>query len=173
MMNKGLEFIEAKWLFGLHENDIEVVLHPQSTIHSMVQYVDGSVIAQLGNPDMRTPIAYGLSYPNRFDSGVKPIDFSSLADFTFSAPSKTRYPNLYLAIEACKQGQAATTAINAANEIAVDAFLKGRIKFTDIANINQQVLLESDLIELTSIPQVLEYDEQSRALAKTILRKLN
>ncbi|MFT5541718.1 MAG: 1-deoxy-D-xylulose-5-phosphate reductoisomerase [Glaciecola sp.] len=173
MMNKGLEFIEAKWLFGLHENDIEVVLHPQSTIHSMVQYTDGSVIAQLGNPDMRTPISYGLSYPQRISSGVEPLDFSSLADFTFSKPSKSRYPNLYLAIEACKQGQSATTAINAANEVAVDAFLNGRIKFTDIANINEQVLQKSDSIELTSIAQVLEHDEQARSLAKTILRKLN
>jgi 1-deoxy-D-xylulose-5-phosphate reductoisomerase len=171
MMNKGLEFIEAKWLFGLHENDIEVVLHPQSTIHSMVQYTDGSVIAQLGNPDMRTPIAYGLSYPDRISSGVDALDFSSLADFTFSKPGKSRYPNLYLAIEACKQGQSATTAINAANE--VNAFLDGRIKFTDIATINEQVLQKSVPIELTSIAQVIEYDEQARLLAQTIIRKLN
>jgi 1-deoxy-D-xylulose-5-phosphate reductoisomerase len=173
MMNKGLEFIEAKWLFGLHENDIEVVLHPQSTIHSMVQYTDGSVIAQLGNPDMRTPIAYGLSFPERIHSGVDAVDFSSLCDFSFSKPDEARYPNLYLAIEACKQGQAATTAINAANEVAVDAFLKGQIKFTDIAKVNQQALQKTDLIELTSIVQVLEHDEEARSLARELVRKLN
>jgi len=173
MMNKGLEFIEAKWLFGLHESDIEVVLHPQSTIHSMVQYTDGSVIAQLGNPDMRTPIAYGLSFPERIHSGVNAVDFSSLCDFSFSKPDAARYPNLYLAIEACKQGQAATTAINAANEIAVAAFLQGQIKFTDIAKVNQQVLQKTDLIELTSIVQVVEHDEEARSLARELVRKLN
>ncbi|MFT6331486.1 MAG: 1-deoxy-D-xylulose-5-phosphate reductoisomerase [Bermanella sp.] len=173
MMNKGLEFIEAKWLFGLHEDDIEVVLHPQSTIHSMVQYVDGSIIAQLGNPDMRTSIAYGLSFPDRITSGVEAVDFSSLTDFSFSKPDKNRYPSLYLAIEACKQGQAATTAINAANEVAVDAFLKGQIKFTDIAKVNQQVLQKTNSIELTSIVQVLEHDTEARVLAQQIVRKLN
>jgi 1-deoxy-D-xylulose-5-phosphate reductoisomerase len=173
MMNKGLEFIEAKWLFGLHEDDIEVVLHPQSTIHSMVQYVDGSIIAQLGNPDMRTSIAYGLSFPDRITSGVEAVDFSSLTDFSFSKPDQNRYPNLYLAIEACKQGQAATTAINAANEVAVDAFLKGQIKFTDIAKVNQHVLQKTDFIELTCIVQVLEHDAEARILAQQIVRKLN
>jgi 1-deoxy-D-xylulose-5-phosphate reductoisomerase len=173
MMNKGLEFIEAKWLFGLHENDIEVVLHPQSTIHSMVQYVDGSVIAQMGNPDMRTPIAYGLSFPERITSGVDSLDFSSLADFSFSKPERSRYPNLYLAMQACEEGQAATTAINAANEVAVDAFLQGQIKFTDIAKVNEQVLQQSDLIELTSIVQVLEHDAEARSLAQQLVRKLN
>jgi 1-deoxy-D-xylulose-5-phosphate reductoisomerase len=173
MMNKGLEFIEAKWLFGLHEDDIDVVLHPQSTIHSMVQYVDGSVIAQLGNPDMRTSIAYGLSFPERITSGVEAVDFSSLTDLSFSKPDQNRYPNLYLAIEACKQGQAATTAINAANEVAVDAFLQGKIKFTDIAEVNQQVLQKTDFIELTCIVQVLEHDAEARILAQQIVRKLN
>jgi 1-deoxy-D-xylulose-5-phosphate reductoisomerase len=173
MMNKGLEFIEAKWLFGLHEDDIEVVLHPQSTIHSMVQYADGSIIAQLGNPDMRTSIAYGLSFPDRITSGVEAVDFSSLTDFSFSKPDKNRYPSLYLAIEACKQGQAATTAINAANEVAVDAFLKRQIKFTDIAKVNQQVLQKTNFIELTSIVQVLEHDTEARVLAQQIVRKLN
>ena len=111
MMNKGLEFIEAHWLFGVAANDIEVVLHPQSTIHSMVQYIDGSVIAQLGQPDMRTPIAYGLAYPKRIDAGVAPLDFSSLSDFTFSKPCYERYPNLKLAIDACHAGQYATTQL--------------------------------------------------------------
>lgn len=166
MMNKGLEFIEAKWLFGLHEDDIEVVLHPQSTIHSMVQYLDGSVIAQMGNPDMRTPIAYGLSYPKRISSGVEPLDFSSLKDFTFSQPTKEKYPNLYLCIEACKQGQSATTRLNAANEIAVEAFLNKQIGFTDIAKINETVLNSMSCSSMTSIQQILAHDAEARAVAR-------
>lgn len=171
MMNKGLEFIEAKWLFGLKESDIEVVIHPQSTIHSMVQYVDGSVIAQLGNPDMRTPIAYGLSFPDRIESGVAPLDFSSLADFSFTKPEKQRYPNLYLAIEACKQGQSSTTVLNAANEVAVQAFLDDKISFLDIAIINQETLQQLEQIELDSIAQVIEHDGLARRTANTILGK--
>jgi len=172
MMNKGLEFIEAKWLFGLNENHIEVVLHPQSTIHSMVQFIDGSVIAQLGNPDMRTPIAYGLSYPQRINSGVEPLDFSRLKDFTFSTPDEARYPNLYLCIEACKAGQAATTALNAANEIAVEAFLHGKIGFTDIATINQKVMNKIELKKMSSIQHVLEHDQYSRVLAAQTVRAM-
>ena len=139
----------------------------------MVQYVDDSVIAQMGNPDMRTPIAYGLSFPERISSGVDSLDFSSLADFSFSKPEPSRYPNLYLAMQACEKGQAATTAINAANEVAVDAFLQGKIKFTDIAKVNEQVLQQTDLIELTSIVQVLEHDQEARSLAQQLVRKLN
>jgi 1-deoxy-D-xylulose-5-phosphate reductoisomerase len=172
MMNKGLEFIEAKWLFGLKESDIEVVIHPQSTIHSMVQYVDGSVIAQLGNPDMRTPIAYGLSFPERIESGVEPLDFASLADFSFTKPEKQRYPNLYLAIDACKQGQSSTTVLNAANEVAVQAFLDAKISFLDIARINQETLQQLEYIELDSIAQVIEHDSLARRTANTILGKL-
>ncbi|WP_110428412.1 1-deoxy-D-xylulose-5-phosphate reductoisomerase [Glaciecola sp. KUL10] len=173
MMNKGLEFIEAKWLFGLKEKDIEVVLHPQSTIHSMVQYLDGSVIAQMGNPDMRTPIAYGLSYPKRISSGVEPLDFSTLKDFTFSQPTKEKYPNLYLCIEACKQGQSATTRLNAANEVAVDAFLRKEITFTDIAKVNQTVLETIPCSKMTSIQQILEHDALARASANTVIRALS
>ena len=123
MMNKGLEFIEAKWLFNVQAEDIEVVLHPQSTIHSMVQYQDGSVIAQMGNPDMRTPIAHALAYPDRIESGVAPLDFFNITALEFQAVDFKRYPNLRLAIEACKRGQAACTALNAANEISVADFL--------------------------------------------------
>lgn len=119
MMNKGLEFIEAKWLFNLSPDDIQVVLHPQSTIHSMVQYRDGSVLAQMGNPDMRTPIAHALAFPERIDAGVEPLDFFNIKSFEFEQPDYARYPNLKLCIEACRQGQAACTALNAANEIAV------------------------------------------------------
>ena len=169
MMNKGLEFIEAKWLFGVDESKIEVVIHPQSTIHSMVQYIDGSVIAQLGNPDMCTPIAYGLSYPERIDAGVANLDFASLRDFSFSTACKTRYPNLYLAIDACKHGQTATTALNASNEIAVDAFLQGQVSFTDIHSLNAQVLDSIDLPILASIDEIMAFDAQVRVKTQSIL----
>lgn len=172
MMNKGLEFIEAKWLFGMDESDIEVVLHPQSTIHSMVQYIDGSVIAQMGNPDMRTPIAYGLSYPERIHSGVANLDFSTLRDFSFSSPCKKRFPNLYLAIEASKQGQAATTALNAANELAVHAFLQEKINFTQINQVNDMTLQKHGHGNLTCIDSILEHDHLSRESAQAFVNTM-
>lgn len=172
MMNKGLEFIEAKWLFGFSEQDIEVVIHPQSTIHSMVQYVDGSVIAQMGNPDMRTPIAHGLSYPQRIESGVEPLNFSTLQDFSFSKPCQQRFPNLYLAIQASQQGQAATTALNAANEVAVDAFLNEKINFTQINHVNDMVLQQQGQGSLHCIDSILEHDKESRLLAQSAIVKL-
>ena len=172
MMNKGLEFIEAKWLFNCSADDIEVVIHPQSMIHSMVQYQDGSVIAQMGQPDMRTPIAYGLSYPERIDAGVAPLDFSQICDFTFTKPDYHRYPNLALAIEACKTGQAATTAVNAANEIAVAAFLNKQIGFTDIYKVNADVLNRIAITNLSSIDDVLAQDNEARVLAKHILKTM-
>lgn len=171
MMNKGLEFIEACWLFGLKPDDIQVVLHPQSTIHSMVQYVDGSVIAQMGNPDMRTPIAYGLAHPARIDAGVAPLDFSTLKDLTFSTPCPERFPNLYLAIEACKSGQSATTRLNAANEIAVDAFLNGKISFLQIAEINEKVLNRFEPTVVSSIQHIRELDKQARLAAITMVEE--
>lgn len=122
MMNKGLEYIEAKWLFNAARDQLKVVIHPQSVIHSMVQYCDGSVLAQMGEPDMATPIAYSMSYPERISAGVKPLDFTKVGELTFLEPDFERYPCLKLAIEACYTGQHATTGLNAANEIAVDAF---------------------------------------------------
>lgn len=172
MMNKGLEFIEAFWLFGLTVDDIDVVLHPQSTIHSMVQYRDGSVIAQLGQPDMRTPIAYGLAYPERIEAGVKSLDFTQLSDFTFSKPCYERYPNLKLAIDACKNGQYATTQLNAANEIAVEAFLNGHIGFNDIATVNGETLNQLEPTTVSSIQQVLEIDGQARKQALRVIEGL-
>lgn len=172
MMNKGLEFIEAKWLFNCDADDIEVVIHPQSMIHSMVQYQDGSVIAQMGQPDMRTPIAYGLSYPERIDAGVAPLDFSQICDFTFTKPDYNRYPNLALAIDACKTGQAATTAVNAANEIAVAAFLNKQIGFTDIYKVNAEVLNRIAITNLSNIADVLAQDNEARTLAKNILKTM-
>lgn len=173
MMNKGLEFIEARWLFGLDNDDIEIVLHPQSTIHSMVQYVDGSVIAQMGAPDMRTPIAHALAYPARIKSGVSPLDFSQLRDFTFSTPCPERYPNLYLALRAARMGQSACTTLNAANEINVAAFLAGHISFTDIARCNAQVLDVHEITSLTTIEQVIQCDQYARAVAQSIILELS
>ncbi|MEW6991273.1 1-deoxy-D-xylulose-5-phosphate reductoisomerase [Colwelliaceae bacterium 6441] len=172
MMNKGLEFIEAKWLFNVEPDDIQVVLHPQSTIHSMVQYKDGSVIAQMGNPDMRTPIAHALAFPERIDSGVEPLDFFNTPSFDFEQPNYARYPNLKLAIEACKQGQAACTALNAANEIAVDAFLNNYIKFTDIFKINETSVKKFVSEKVDNIDEVLFLDNSARKYAHTIVEKM-
>lgn len=172
MMNKGLEFIEARWLFGLQSKDIQVVLHPQSIIHSMVAYRDGSVLAQMGNPDMRTPIAHGLAYPQRIDSGVAPLDFQQLAAFSFCLPDKTRYPNLYLAIEASNAGQYATTVLNAANEVAVAAFLAGNIGFTHINQVNQECLQQTVSSHLADIDAVIACDLKARDRAKHIISNL-
>ena len=173
MMNKGLEFIEASWLFGLDNDDIDIVLHPQSTIHSMVQYVDGSVIAQMGAPDMRTPIAHALAYPARIKSGVNPLDFNQLRDFTFSTPCPERYPNLYLALRAARMGQSACTTLNAANEINVAAFLAGHISFTDIARCNAQVLDAHEISSLTTIEQVIQCDQNAREVAQSAILELS
>lgn len=173
MMNKGLEYIEARWLFDTKPDQIEVVIHPQSVIHSMVQYVDGSVIAQLGNPDMRTPIAYALSYPERIKSGVSPLSFSELNNFSFEKPDFERFPCLKLAIEACYEGQGATTSLNAANEVAVAAFLARQIKFTDIAIINELVLSSLAASSALCLDAILEIDLKARALALTHIKRLH
>ncbi|WP_339722267.1 1-deoxy-D-xylulose-5-phosphate reductoisomerase [uncultured Paraglaciecola sp.] len=173
MMNKGLEFIEARWLFGLEATDIEVVLHPQSIIHSMVQYLDGSVIAQMGNPDMRTPIAHALAYPERIESGVPPLDFKQLADFSFTEPEIARYPNLELAMQASNAGQYATTTLNAANEVAVAAFLQGQIGFMQIAQVNNECLQQTSTHNLESIEAVLESDKTARRLSASIIDNLS
>jgi 1-deoxy-D-xylulose-5-phosphate reductoisomerase len=173
MMNKGLEFIEAKWLFNVEPEDIEVLLHPQSTIHSMVQYKDGSVIAQMGNPDMRTPIAHALSFPERIESGVEPLDFFGTPSFDFQAVDYAKYPNLKLAIEACKSGQGACTALNAANEIAVEAFLNKKIKFTDIYKINETSVNKFVSEEVTSINNVMDLDKRVREFTMSLLVKYN
>ncbi|MBU3022125.1 1-deoxy-D-xylulose-5-phosphate reductoisomerase [Aestuariibacter sp. A3R04] len=172
MMNKGLEFIEACWLFGATAKDITVVLHPQSVVHSMVQYTDGSVIAQLGNPDMRTPIAYGLAWPERINAGVAPLDFAQMRDLSFDSPCYERYPNLQLAIMACEAGQAATTRLNAANEVAVAAFLEGQIGFTRIAEINQETLNRMEPTIVSSLQQILEEDQKARQMALSLVRGL-
>lgn len=169
MMNKGLEYIEAKWLFNASREQLKVVIHPQSVIHSMVQYRDGSTLAQLGEPDMATPIALTLSYPERIQAGVKPLDFTQIGELTFLAPDYNRYPCLKLAIDACYEGQHATTALNAANEIAVEAFLNRKLPFTDIAAVNSWVTSKicamNAQLSCDSLESILEVDRIARALA--------
>ncbi|MBW8182466.1 1-deoxy-D-xylulose-5-phosphate reductoisomerase [Shewanella nanhaiensis] len=172
MMNKGLEYIEARWLFNASVEQLKVVIHPQSVIHSMVQYRDGSVIAQLGNPDMRTPIAHCMSYPQRINSGVEPLDFFKVGQLSFLEPDFTRFPCLALAIDACNQGQEATTILNAANEISVAAFLDNKIKFTDIAKVNETCLSQVAKQALNSIDDILALDVQTRAYASEWVNKI-
>ena len=162
MMNKGLEYIEARWLFNASEEEMEIIIHPQSIIHSMVRYQDGSVIAELGMPDMCTPIAYAMSYPDRIASSVPALDFTQISSLTFSQPDFNRYPCLKLAIEAFNQGQAATTALNAANEMAVAAFLQNKIGFMDIAKQVATVLEALDFPEPTTIEDVFAIDLWAR-----------
>lgn len=166
MMNKGLEYIEARWLFNASADEMEIIIHPQSIIHSMVRYIDGSVIAQMGNPDMRTPIAHTMAYPNRIDAGVAPLDFFKLKELTFIEPDFARYPNLKLAIDAFAAGQYATTAMNAANEVAVDAFLNEKIRFTDIVEVNRQVVENISPIQVKEIADVLHIDKLARDVAQ-------
>ncbi|MFB2801397.1 1-deoxy-D-xylulose-5-phosphate reductoisomerase [Shewanella seohaensis] len=172
MMNKGLEFIEARWLFNAQKDQLKVVIHPQSVIHSMVQYRDGSVIAQMGNPDMRTPIAHCMSYPQRISSGVEPLDFFKVGQLSFCEPDFNRFPCLALAIAACAQGQEATTVLNAANEIAVEAFLQGLIGFTHIAKVNEACLSSVPKRAMTSIDDIIALDAQTRIYAREQLAKL-
>ncbi|MEE2001689.1 1-deoxy-D-xylulose-5-phosphate reductoisomerase [Alkalimonas sp. MEB108] len=170
MMNKGLELIEAHWLFHCPVEQIEVVIHPQSVIHSMVQYQDGSVIAQLGQPDMCTPIAYAMAYPERISTQVAPLDFSTLSALSFSSAERSRFPNLYLAIDACRYGQAATTALNAANEVAVSAFLAGQLRFDQIALVNAAVLEQFAVATATELEAILELDQQARMVAEHFIQ---
>lgn len=172
MMNKGLEYIEARWLFNASADEMEIIIHPQSIIHSMVRYIDGSVIAQMGNPDMRTPIAHTMAYPNRIDAGVAPLDFFKLKELTFIEPDFARYPNLKLAIDAFAAGQYATTAMNAANEVAVDAFLNEKIRFTDIVEVNRQVVENIAPIQVKEIADVLHIDKLAREVASQTLLQL-
>ena len=166
MMNKGLEYIEARWLFNASADEMEIIIHPQSIIHSMVRYIDGSVIAQMGNPDMCTPIAHTMAYPKRINSGVAPLDFFKLKELTFIEPDFARYPNLKLAIDAFSEGQYATTAMNAANEVAVEAFLNERIRFIDIVNVNRAVVENIAPIKVQEIADVLHIDKLARELAE-------
>lgn len=173
MMNKGLEVIEAHWLFNATSSQIEVVVHPQSVIHSMVEYNDGSVLAQLGNPDMRTPIAYGLGYPNRLTSGVSSLDLLKIGRLDFCAPDQHMFPCLRLAYEALDAGGTAPAILNAANEVAVEAFLADQIGFMDIPVLIESVLTASSIEAVTSIPQLVDVDASARRDARSWLKTLS
>ena len=172
MMNKGLELIEAHWLFNCPPDKLEVVIHPQSVIHSMVRYRDGSVLAQLGNPDMRTPIAYCLGLPERIDSGVGDLDFDALSALTFQKPDFDRFPCLKLAYEAMNAGGAAPCVLNAANEASVAAFLDGQIKFTDIAKTVAHCLAQDFSDDLGNIENLLAQDAVTRRQAQEFIAAL-
>ena len=171
MMNKGLELIEACWLFAARPDQVEVVIHPQSVIHSLVDYVDGSMLAQLGNPDMRTPIAHAMAWPERITSGVAPLDLCALARMDFIAPDLERFACLRLAIEAAQAGASAPIVLNAANEIAVAAFLQERIRFTQIPQLIEDVLNRQQASSVQSLEQVIAVDQQARQYANTWLTK--
>ncbi len=170
LMNKGLEVIEAHWLFNAHPSQIEVIVHPQSIIHSMVEYVDGSVLAQLGNPDMRTPIAYGLGYPDRLTSGVSSLDLLTTARLDFCAPDMVKFPCLRIAYEALNMGGTAPAILNAANEIAVEAFLAEKIGFMDIPQLIESILTATNIETVESIEQLVVVDYDARQAAKRWLQ---
>ena len=165
MMNKGLEVIEACWLFDTTPDQVQVVLHPQSIIHSLVEYVDGSVLAQLGNPDMRTPIAHALAWPERITSGVAPLDLFAIARLDFQPPDETRYPCLRLARQALQAGGTATAILNAANEVAVAKFLSEQIRFTDIARVVEATLENVTAHAATTLEVILGDDQAARVFA--------
>jgi 1-deoxy-D-xylulose-5-phosphate reductoisomerase len=165
MMNKGLEVIEARWLFEMPAERIEVLIHPQSIVHSLVEYVDGSVIAQLSNPDMRVPIAHALAYPERIESGVKSLDLAALKTLSFERPDETRFPCLPLAYAALRAGGTAATALNAANEIAVEAFLAKRLPFTAIAQVIADSLAALPARAANGLEEILAADDQARRFA--------
>ena len=173
MMNKGLEVIEAHWLFNVPPEQIEVVIHPQSVVHSLVQYVDGSVIAELGNPDMRTPIAHALAYPERIASGVAALDLFKFAELRFERPDFERFPCLGLAYRALREGDSAPATLNAANEIAVQAFLDGVIGFTMIPKVIGSVMDLLPIVKLASLADVLAADSAARRTAEQIIQKIN
>ncbi|MCO8163299.1 1-deoxy-D-xylulose-5-phosphate reductoisomerase [Pseudomonas sp. 21LCFQ010] len=165
MMNKGLELIEACWLFDARPDQVEVVIHPQSVVHSLVDYVDGSVLAQLGNPDMRTPIANALAWPARIDSGVEPLDLFRIGQLNFEAPDEQRFPCLRLARQAAEAGGSAPALLNAVNEVAVAAFLDRRIGYLDIASMIESVLNQEPVVPVNELETVFAMDARARTLA--------
>jgi len=173
MMNKGLEVIEACWLFNTSVDSIHVVIHPQSVIHSMVEYVDGSILAQLGSPDMRTPIAHALAWPERIGSGVSPLNLFDVARLDFEPPDMERFPCLRLAREAAERRGTATTILNAANEVAVAAFLDGRIRFTNIPAVIEQTLEAVSVTTAQTLSEILSADELARLEAARHVTLIN
>ncbi len=172
MMNKGLELIEACLLFNAIPDQVQVVLHPQSVIHSLVEYSDGSTLAQLGNPDMRTPIAHALAWPDRIESGVAGLDLFSVARLDFEPPDVGRFPCLALAYMAAQEGGSAPAVLNAANEVAVDAFLGSRIPFTAISSVIESVMNRVEIQDVYDLEHILEIDQQVRSLAKELILDL-
>ncbi|WP_114662721.1 1-deoxy-D-xylulose-5-phosphate reductoisomerase [Polynucleobacter necessarius] len=172
MMNKGLEVIEAYWLFGLPLEKIKVIIHPQSVVHSLVRYCDGSVLAQLGQPDMRTPIAYGLDWPERIVSGVAPLNLMQLANLNFSEPELSRFPCLSLAFAAAKAGGSAPAVLNAANEVAVAAFLETGLPYLHIPQVVERVLNQLPVESADSLDSILDIDAQARAVAHNCIRSI-
>jgi len=173
MMNKALEVIEARYLFGMRPEQIEVVIHPQSIIHSLVQYRDTSVVAQLGTPDMRVPIAYGLSWPERVASGAQALDFRALPTMTFEAPDARRFPGLQLAWEVLAGPAGSTAVLNAANEVAVQAFLDGRIRFDQIHQVNRAVLDAWSAPQVDELAGLLAIDRQAREHALALVSRMD
>ncbi len=169
MMNKGLEFIEARWMFDAQVDQIQVVIHPQSVIHSMVQYADGSTLAQMGNPDMRTPIAHALAWPQRVQSGVKPLDLFSVARLDFEEPDFERFPCLGLAMTAAREDSTLAAVMNAANEIAVDAFLNNAIRFTEIATVVEQTMTKVASPVTNDLEEIVAIDSEARVVAKSLI----
>lgn len=172
LMNKGLELIEACWLFNLSPEKIDVHIHPESIIHSMVEYIDGSVLSQMGNPDMRTPISYGLAWPERIESGVSSLDLFEVAQLNFERPDIGRFPCLQLAKDAFNAGGTACASLNAANEVSVASFLKGNIAFTAIPDIISRVLETVPVHEVDSVERVLSADGYARLKAEEIILSL-
>ncbi len=169
MMNKGLEVIEAHWLFNALPAQIDVLVHPQSIVHSMVEYIDGSVIAQLGNPDMRTPIAYGLGYPERIEAGVSMLDLAKAGRLDFEALDRNRFPCVSLAYQTLNAGGTAPAILNAANEIAVESFLNGQLAFTEIDNVIEDVLAKATVTEAATLEEVQAADTYARTTAKRLI----
>lgn len=171
MMNKGFEVIEAKWLFSLRPEQIEVVIHPGSFIHSMVQFCDGAIKAQLGTPDMHLPIQYALSFPKRLPLSGERLDFAKCRTLEFYSPDTDKFPNLAFAYDCLKTGGSAPAILNAANEVAVAAFIKGAVRFTDIARINEKVLSKMDIVQSPTLEQYRIIDAQARELASALVEK--
>ena len=171
MMNKGLEMIEARWLFNIVPENIEIIVHPQSIIHSMVQFSDGSVTAQMSTPDMRLPIQYALTYPFRADLDTKRVDFAKLARFEFHSPDHEKFPCIGMAYEAIKKGGNIPCAMNAANEIAVEAFLNGKIQFVSIPKIIENVMIGTEFVAEPTLEDIYKTNDQARALATTLINK--
>ena len=172
LMNKGLEVIEAYWLFDVPLDRIEVLVHPQSIVHSLVEFVDGSVVAQLGIPDMRVPISYALSYPERLETGLSRLNLTECSNLSFLKPDTGRFPALQTAYEACKRGGCLPAVLNAANEVAVAAFLKGRLKFPEIGEVVAETMARTDHVEDTDIETILEADRRARIVATEVLQDM-